>query len=700
VSKSLLTKKELGDSHASGHFFHKLKNLLRHLAGQTSARSGFLSVCVWWMRLTPCGIEPYLMPPEHIMPKVNRRKSPEVNPSTLVEALELLVSETERGITFVDRDFAEQFVSWSALRSQAMVRAAHFRKAGLTPGQRVAIVLPEGQDFIPAFLGAVWAGLVPVPLYPPLSLGKLDSYIDTLAAILARATPSILVTTSQLQQVLWSGASRCRSIQGVLTAEELARPAPNGIDQSAATISGEDIAFVQFTSGSTSLPKGVVVTHENLRANAWAIMRDGLKTDSATDRGVSWLPLYHDMGLIGFVIAPLFHRVQITFLPTLAFVRNANLWLEAVSRYRGTITYAPNFAYALATKRAKNEQLENWDLSRVRVFGCGAEPIHAATMQAFVEKFAACGLKASALLPSYGMAEATLAISFVGLDESLSVDTVLQSDFQTERKATPALETGAPTQAFVSCGKTFPDHEVRAFDGYGKPLEARRIGELWVRGPSVAKGYYLDPEATEKTFGGGWLKTGDLGYLVDDNVYITGRQKDLIIINGRNYDPQRIEWTVDEVNEVRKGSSVAFSQPGTSSELLVVALESRTENKEALVAAVTQAVAEATGLTVSEVVVCPVGSLPKTSSGKLQRAKTREQFLSKTIGTEGNRTAGSGAEKLVLAKHVARSLFGRTRNRARQVFVNAAQIRTLDDAKQKFKLAQDYLESRFRRVLG
>ncbi len=629
-----------------------------------------------------------------------RKAADSAAPATLVEALDQLSQETERGLSFVDRDWNERFVSWSALRTEAIARAGHFRKAGLNVGDRVAIVLPEGEDFIPAFLGAVWAGLVPVPLYPPLSLGKLDSYIETLSAILMRASPTFLVTTSQLQQVLWSGASRCRSLKGSLTAEELRHAAPKGVDLTAAEVTGTDVAFLQFTSGSTSLPKGVVVTHENLRANSWAILRDGLKTDSETDRGISWLPLYHDMGLIGFVIAPLFHRIQITFLPTLAFVRNANIWLEALSRYKGTITYAPNFAYALATKRAKVEHLEQWDLSSVRVFGCGAEPIHAATMQAFVDKFSACGLKPSSLLPSYGMAEATLAISFVGLNEPLSVDTISQSAFQTQRLASKPPDSTAATQSFVSCGKTFPGHEVRAFDSSGKRLADRAIGELWVRGPSVAQGYYLDLEATEKTFGNGWLKTGDLGYLVDDNVYITGRQKDLIIINGRNFDPQRIEWAVDEVAEARKGSSVAFSRPAEASEELVVALESRTENVEALKAAVIEAVSEATQLMVSEVVVCPVGSLPKTSSGKLQRSKTREQYLNKTIGKEGNRTAGSGAEKMVLAKHVARSLLGRSRNRARQIFENAVQIRSLDDAKEKLKLAQEYLESRVRRAIG
>ena len=621
----------------------------------------------------------------------------------LIAAIDGSKGMVDKGFTFLDRDQKELFFSWDGLREEAKRRAAHFRSYGLKKGDRLAMVLPDGEDFVPTFLAAVWAGLVPVPLYPPLSIGKLDSYVDTLVVILNKAGPTHIATNAKIQAVLWSGLSKVTSLKGVITAEELRGPAPEGVPQEPAVVTDNDLAFLQFTSGSTSTPKGVAVTHGNLRANAWAIMRDGLKSDSAIDHGVSWLPLYHDMGLIGFVIAPMFHKVQVTFIPTMAFVRKPTLWPETISRVRGTISFAPNFAYALTAKRSKPEQLERWDLSSMRALGCGAEPINPTTMRTFVDLFAKAKLKPEAMLPCYGMAEATLAISFIGLDEQLSTDVVDQETYQTQKRAEPVHQsklTEGKAQEFVSCGRAFAQHEVAAFDGDGNRLGDRRIGELWVRGPSVASAYYLDVAQTEKTFGGGWLKTGDLGYLVNGNIYIVGRKKDLIIINGRNYDPQRIEWLCDDVPEVRKGSSVAFSRPGAASEELIIVVESRTENPAALKEVISQKVNEQLALLAAEVVICPLGSLPKTSSGKLQRSKTRQQFLDGTVGKEGNRSLGSNAEKLVLARHVALSLLGRTQHRAKAVVAHAKEIHSVTDALSKFKLAGNYLSKRVTTILG
>ncbi|HEX4417686.1 MAG TPA: fatty acyl-AMP ligase [Kofleriaceae bacterium] len=588
----------------------------------------------------------------------------------MIAALDALQGWTDRGFTFLDHPQREQFFSFDRLRTEAMQRAAHFRHHGLRPGDRVAMVIPDGADFVTTFLGAVWAGLVPVPLYPPLSLGKLDSYIETVVMILAKARPTHVVTNVKLQQVLWSGLAKVPGFQGVITVEQLRDPAPAGVSQAPAEVTGDELCFLQFTSGSTSTPKGVMVTHDNLRANAAAIMRDGLQTDPAIDHGVSWLPLYHDMGLIGFVISPIFHRVQVTFIATLVFARNPTIWLETIHRVRGTITFAPNFAYALIVKRATPEQRAAWDLSSMRHFGCGAEPINPTTMRTFVETFAPAGLAATSLLPCYGMAEATLAISFIGIDEALSTDIIDAGAYQTQRRAEPAAAdqlAGGRAQEFVRCGRSFPGHDVGAFDAAGARLGDRRVGELWVRGPSVARGYYEDPVATEHSFGGGWLRTGDYGYLVDGHIYITGRKKDLIIINGRNYDPQRLEWLVDELPEVRKGSTVAVSRPGPGSEELIIVLESKTTNAGALQERVRARVADQMQLVAADVVVCPVGSLPKTSSGKLQRARTREQYLAGTLGKAGNRTLGANAEKLVLARHVVRSLVGRAQHRAKQL---------------------------------
>lgn len=623
--------------------------------------------------------------------------------SDLVEAIDAGRGVTTKGYTFLDRDQKERFYSFEKLREEAMRRAAHFRHYGLKKGERLAMVVPDGEDFVPTFLGAVWAGIVPVPLYPPLSMGKLDAYIDTLVAIMNKAKPVYLVTNQKMEAVLWGGISKVPSIKGVITIEELRGDAPKGVSDAPAEVAADDLCFLQFTSGSTSTPKGVSVTHGNLKANAWAIMRDGLQSDTDVDHGVSWLPLYHDMGLIGFVVAPLFHRVSVTFIPTLSFVRNATIWLRTIHKVRGTISFAPNFAYALAVKRAKPEQLASLDLSSMRHFGCGAEPINPSTLRAFVETFSSSGLKPHALLPCYGMAEATLAISFIGPQEELSTDVVDADAYQQERRAEPVHAErlqGGRAQEFVCCGRSFPRHEVGVFDEHGKRLTDRRVGEIWVRGPSIAKGYFEDPEATARTFGNGWLKTGDYGYLVNGNVYITGRKKDLIIINGRNYDPQRLEWLVDELPEVRKGSTVALSRPGAQSEELVIVLESRTQKPLELQELVKQSVNEHLQLLPVDVVIAPVGSLPKTSSGKLQRAKTRAQYLEGTVGQGGNRTLGGQGERLVLARHVAKSLLGRAQHRARRVMQHTLEIRSVSDAVIKVRLMSGYAQKRVTRLLG
>jgi fatty-acyl-CoA synthase len=611
----------------------------------------------------------------------------------LIAAVDAGKGKTDKGYTFLTRDNEEQFFSWDKLRAEAMNRAAHFRARGMKAGDRLALVMPDGEDFVPTFLGAVWAGIVPVPMYPPLSLGKLDSYIDACVAIMSKSTPKFLATTSKLNAVLGSAAGRVSSLSGVITAEELRNDAPADADRSAAQVDGETTCFLQFTSGSTSAPKGVVVNHENLRANAWAIMRDGLKSDDSFDNGVSWLPLYHDMGLIGFVISPLMHGIPVTFIPTLSFVRNANIWMETINKKRGTITFAPNFAYALAAKRAKPSHLAGWDLSCIKALGCGAEPINPTTMRTFLQVFTKAGVKPEALLPCYGMAEATLAISFIGLDQEMSTDIIETDTYQAQKRAEPVHHSklaDQTAQEFVCCGRPFPGHEVGVFTDDGQPLADRRIGEIWVKGPSISKGYYLNPEATLATFGGGWLRTGDLGYMVNGNVYVSGRKKDLIIINGRNYDPQRIEWLADEIQDIRKGSTVAFTVPGESTERLVVVVESRTQTPDALIETVKQRINEQLQLTIDEVVIAAPGSLPKTSSGKLQRQKTRAQYLDGTVGKEGNRQLGGNAEKAVVAKHVALSVVGRGRVRARTVLRHASEIRSIPDAVEKLRLATSY----------
>jgi len=582
----------------------------------------------------------------------------------VIPALNDCEGERSRGFTFVGAKGPGEdlFVSFHDLRLAAQRRAAHYAAAGLRRGDRVALVIPEGEHFVPAFLGALWGGLIPVPLYPPVSLGKLDSFMDSLVGILNVATPRVLVTTDRVGKVLWSAVGRIPSIEKVIRTEDLADE-PVGVLPPAADLRDEEVAFLQFTSGSTALPKGVMVTHGSLAANCKAIILDGLEAGNGrVDMAVSWLPLYHDMGLIGFVLSPLCYRISTALIPTLSFIKNATLWMEMIHKHRATLSFAPNFAYALVTKRAKPEQIARWDLSSMRAFGCGAEPINPDTMRAFVKAMAPAGLKPEALLPCYGMAEATLAMSFVRLDEPLRTDRIDSNRYHGEAKAVP-VSNGAAFLDVVSCGRTFPGHQVVAKDEQGRILPDRAVGELCFRGPSVSGGYWKNPEATKAAFRDGWLHTGDLGYLVGGDVFVSGRIKDILIVNGRNYYPQRLEWLVDEIPGVRRGSTVVFTRPGAASEEIVVAAESRSQDVAALKGEIVARVSEEFQLAVSDVALVPPGTLPKTSSGKLQRRKTREQYLKGSLGRSGR----GGGSRLAVAKHLALSLVGRARHEVRKL---------------------------------
>jgi fatty-acyl-CoA synthase len=458
---------------------------------------------------------------------------------------------------------------------------------------------------------------------------------------------TIAVQAPELQKVV--------AVEGVRSSREDLRPVKVSLD---------DTCFLQFTSGSTSRPKGVILTHRNLATNVRAIMELGLGARDSVDSGVSWLPLYHDMGLIGFVIAPLYHVNTITFLPPLLFLKRPARWLEALSRYRGTISFGPNFAYALCVKRIKESEVAGLDLSSWRVAGCGAEPIRADNLRAFAQRFAPIGFNADAFVCCYGMAESTLAVSFSQAGGGLVTD-VVDGDALWSKGRAISLEPGSPgTAEFVQCGSAFEGHEIRAFapsdDTSTHPLADREVGELRLRGASVTSGYFNDPELTQKAFAGGWLKTGDLGYTAEGKVYICGRSKEVIIVNGRNYYPQDLEWEAGKVEGVRKGNVISFGtmKPHNDRERVIIAFETSVTDeaaRQALKGEVRRAVQQALGLTVDDVLPLAVGVLPKTSSGKLQRAKTRELY---ETGTLLDRTSARDLDNLEVAKELAKSQLG------------------------------------------
>ncbi len=549
---------------------------------------------------------------------------PKQVPPTLVDAVNELARTSALGFTFVRADGSERHMPFSEIREEARRRACHFAARGLAKGDRLALVVPDPEEFVLSFLGAIFAGVVPVPMVPQLSFKNVDTYHDTVAHIARASGAKLLLTTEATHAYVAPAAARVDTLQGVLTTTDLAAPMSGEVD---ARVTGDDLCFLQFTSGSTSRPKGVVVTHRNLAWNSESFMVHGLEKDSSFDKGVSWLPLFHDMGLIGFVIGPLFTNIPVVFLPTASFVRNPRLWLDTIHKHRGTITYAPNFAYQLVSKRLKDKDVEGWDLSCMRRTGCGAEPIQARTLREFSAKLAPAGFDPRSFIPSYGMAEATLAITFTPLGAGLRADRI---DAKARERELAEPSSSEDAQELVNCGRPFPGHEVAVLDANGARLADRQVGQIVTRGPSVCAGYYQEPELTREAFKDGWLHTGDLGYLVDGDLYICGRLKDLIIVRGRNFYPNDIEWVVSELPGVRRGNVVAFSVEGDSGEELVLCAEAfQSESREGsgLREAIAQAVLAHFALNVYKVVLVPQGTLPRTSSGKAQRRKTKQMFL-------------------------------------------------------------------------
>jgi fatty-acyl-CoA synthase len=603
--------------------------------------------------------------PEALMSQIDLDTAPD----TVVDALNRIREMTDHGYTFLDSANKPTFFSFADLHRAAEIRARALLGAGLSRGDRVAIVLPQPQDFVITFLGCLVAGLVPVPMFPPLSFGKLDAYADSAVGILEVAGARLIVTDKALSSVLWQTVPRVKTVKDLLVVESMDELPP--FRGELPRVTREDLAFLQFTSGSTSAPKGVMVSHRALVANCWAIAHEGMHITCGQDVAVSWLPLYHDMGLIGFVITPLFKAVDVVFIPTLSFVKRPNVWLQAVHDYKGTLSFGPNFAYALAARRATDKEIASWDLSRVRCMGCGAEPINAQVMLEFVERFEPCGLPATSVMPAYGMAEATLAMSFAARGEELSLVLLDAETFRSEGRVVRTPDD-ALALSFVGCGKPFSQHEIGIIDADGNLLGEDREGEIVFRGPSVTEGYWQNEEATEAVFRDGWLRTGDLGFLHHGEVFITGRCKDLIILNGRNHHPQTIEWSVADVEGVRKGNVVAFSRPGVDSEELVVVAEVKPDAPDDTADAIRRAVSDQLSLRVTDVVLLRPGQLPKTSSGKLQRRKTREQYLRGELGREGVRTLGATGEKLTVARHLARGLLGRATHAASKMLARAS----------------------------
>ncbi|NWE64957.1 non-ribosomal peptide synthetase [Pseudomonas tolaasii] len=540
-------------------------------------------------------------------------------PRTLVESLQRRAAQTpdQVALRFL-ADSAEQNVvlSYHELDQRARTIAAALQ-ANAALGDRAVLLFPSGPDYVAAFFGCLYAGVIAVPAYPPESTRR--HHQERLLSIIADAEPRLLLTIASLGD----GLAQIDNAPPVLSVDTLdAGIAGNWV---APELQADDIAFLQYTSGSTALPKGVQVSHGNLVANE-VLIRRGFGIDlNPDDVIVSWLPLYHDMGLIGGLLQPIFSGVPCVLMSPAYFLGRPLRWLEAISEYGGTISGGPDFAYRLCSERVSDTALERLDLSRWRVAYSGSEPIRLDTLERFAEKFAVCGFTPNNFFASYGLAEATL---FVAGGTRGNGIPALRVDEQA--LAANRAEPGQGS-AIMSCGTSQPEHAVLIADPHTlAELPDNRVGEIWASGPSIAHGYWRNPEATAKTFvqqaGRTWLRTGDLGFIRDGEVYITGRLKDLLIVRGHNLYPQDIEQTIErEVEVVRKGRVAAFAVQDAGLEGIGIAAEiSRSVQKilppEALIKAIRQAVAEAYQQAPSVVVLLNPGGLPKTSSGKVQRA--------------------------------------------------------------------------------
>lgn len=503
--------------------------------------------------------------------------------------------------------------------------AAGLAAQGLQPRQTVALMLPTGRDYLACFFGVMIAGGIPVPIYPPARMTQIEDHLKRHARILSNAEAALIITVEQAKPVAVMLQAAAPSLAAIVTPSELrASPATSRYRPQ-----GSDIAFLQYTSGSTGDPKGVMLTHANLLANIRALGQAAQASPS--DIFVSWLPLYHDMGLIGAWFGSLYHGIPLVLMSPLAFLARPALWLQTIARHRGTISAAPNFAYELCVRHVGDAALAGLDLSSWRLALNGAEPVSPATLEAFAARFACCGLRRQAITPVYGLAESSVGLAFPPLERGPRIDVIQREPFTRHGKAEPATGDDASPLAIPSCGRALPGHEIRIVDEAGAELPERRIGRLEFRGPSATAGYYRHPEATRALLRGGWLDSGDHAYMAQGEVYITGRVKDLIKRGGRNLYPYDLEEAIGKLPGIRKGCVAVFASPdpATGSERLVVMAETRERNEAArtqLRQVLNQTAIDVIGMPADDIVLVPPHAVLKTSSGKIRRLASREAY--------------------------------------------------------------------------
>jgi len=554
--------------------------------------------------------------------------------STLIDVLDWHVQHNpdRLHINILGDDGEPQSLTYQQLWHGAQKIAAGIQQQGIQSGETVAIMLPTGSDYFFSFFGILLTGAVPVPIYPPVRRSQLEDHLHRHSGILNNCVTAILITLPEAKVVAQLLKSQVLSMREVVTVADLTSFRASYIRPS---VNPNDNAFLQYTSGSTGNPKGVVLTHANLLANVRAMGKAVEATPD--DVFVSWLPLYHDMGLIGAWFGSMYFAMLLVVMSPLSFLSRPKSWLWAIHQYRGTLSASPNFGYEFCLKRLNDEEIEGLDLSSWRLAFNGAEAVSPDSIERFTRRFQAVGFKAETMMPVYGLAESSVGLAFPPLHRKPVIDRIKRHEFSHTGQAISAEQTDKNALSFVGCGHALSGHQIRIVDADGKELPERHEGNLQFRGPSVTSGYYRNPEATKALFNGDWLDSGDLAYIADDDIFITGRIKDVIIRAGRNVYPPELEEVVGNIEGIRNGCVAAFAAKDQrlATERLVILAETRetdAEIKQALENQISVLSSDLIGLPPDEVILAPPHTVLKTSSGKVRRSACRELYEQNMLG--------------------------------------------------------------------